>query len=182
MNHRTDLFDFDSLECMLDHNDPAELHGLLCGMLCADSAISNELCLERIEAEFGADPLGVQAQELFKELFYLIVSQLDDAELGFALLLPTDQATLNQRLDALKQWCQGFLAGLVLVGLDKERLLLPEVTEFLADLVEICRLGAVAGDGAEEEEAAYMEIVEYVRMGVLLVNEELNASPPTYRH
>jgi len=40
----------------------------------------------------------------------------------------------------------------------------------------------VAGDGSEEEEAAYMEIVEYVRMGALLVDEELNTSPPTYRH
>lgn len=182
MNHRTDLFDFDSLECALDHHDPAELHGLLCGMLCADSAISNELCLERIEAEFGAGLLGVQAQDLFKELFYLIASQLDDAELGFALFLLPEQATLDQRLDALKQWCRGFLAGLVLAGLDKERLLSPEVNEFLADLVEICRLGAVAGDGSEEEEAAYMEIVEYVRMGALLVDEELNAPPPPYRH
>jgi uncharacterized protein YgfB (UPF0149 family) len=186
VNHRTDLFDFESLECVLDHNDPADLHGLLCGMLCGmlcvDSAISNELCLERIEAEFGAGLLSGPAQDLFKELFYLVASQLDDADLGFALFLPTDHDTLNRRLDALKQWCEGFLAGLVLAGLDKERLSSPEVKEFLADLVEICRLDAVAGDGSEEQEAAYMEIAEYVRMGVLLVNEELNAPPPTYRH
>jgi len=151
-------------------------------MLCADSTISNELCLERIEAELDAGPLSGQAQDLVKELFYLSAAQLDDADLGFALLLPADQDTLNQRLDALRQWCQGFLTGLVLAGLHKERLFSPEVKEFLADLVEICRLGAVAGDGSEEEEAAYMEIAEYVRMGVLLVNEELNTHPPTYRH
>ena len=182
MNHRTDRFDFESLECVLDHNDPAELHGLLCGMLCADSTISNELCLERIEAELDAGPLSGPAQDLVKELFYLSAAQLDDADLGFALLLPADQDTLNQRLDALRQWCQGFLTGLVLAGLHKERLLSPEVKEFLADLVEICRLGSVAGDSSEEEEAAYVEIAEYVRMGVLLVNEELNTRPPTYRH
>ena len=182
MNHRTDLFDFESLECALDHHDPSELHGLLCGMLCVDGAISNELCLERIEAELGAGPLSAQAQDLLQELFSLSSAQLDDADMSFSLLLPADRDGLNQRLDALRQWCEGFLAGLVLAGLDKERLLSPELKEFLADLVEICRLGTVTGEGSEEEEAAYMEIVEYVRMGVWLVNEELNAPTPTYRH
>ncbi len=182
MNHRTDLFDFESLECALDHHDPSELHGLLCGMLCVDGAISNELCLERIEAELDAGPLSPSAQGLLQELFSLSAAQLDDADLNFDLLLPTDREGLNQRLDALRQWCQGFLAGLVLAGLDRQRLLSPEVKEFLADLVEICRLGAVAGDGSEEEETAYTEIVEYVRMGVLLVNEELNAPLPTVCH
>lgn len=182
MNHRTDLFDFESLECALDHHDPSELHGLLCGMLCVDGAISNELCLERIETELGAGALSASARDLLQELFFLSAAQLDDADLNFDLLLPADQDGLNQRLDALRQWCQGFLAGLVLAGLDRQRLLSPEVKEFLADLVEICRLGAVAGDGSEEEETAYTEIVEYVRMGVLLVNEELSAPPPTVCH
>ena len=182
MDNQADFFDFEYLECALDHNDPSELHGLLCGMVCVDSAISNELCLQRIEDELGAGPFSAPARDLLQELFFLSAAQLGDADLSFAPLLPTDRSRLNQRLDALRQWCEGFLAGLVLAGLDKERLLSPELKEFLADLVEICRLGAVTGEGSEEEEAAYMEIVEYVRMGVWLVNEELNAPAPTYRH
>src|SRR5512144_190512 len=109
-------------------------------MLCVDGAISNELCLERIETEIGDGALRASARDLLQELFFLSAAQLDDADLNFDLLLHADQDGLNQRLAALRQWCQGFVAGLVLAGLDRQRLLSPEVKEFLADLVEICRL------------------------------------------
>jgi yecA family protein len=183
VTYKADLHDFARLEGALDHNDPSEVHGLLCGMLCANNSLSNEVWLDQVQDELtDGGRLSLQAQALLKELFNITVSQLQDDDLGFALLLPADQDSLSQRTDSLGYWCQGFLAGLVLGGMDKNWPLSPEVQEFFADLVDICRLGLAAEEGSEEDEEAYMEIVEYVRMGVLLVNLELRSNPPAYCH
>jgi hypothetical protein len=180
---KANLPDFEHLVYTLDDNDPAEVHGLLCGMLCVDNSLSNEVWLDRVRDELTPDrPLSRQAQNLLGELFGITVSQLHDVDLGFFLLLPADQDSLKQRADSLSLWCQGFLAGLVLGGMDKNWTLSPEVEGFLTDLVEICRLGFDSEAGSEADEEAYMEIVEYVRMGVLLVNQELQVCPPTDYH
>jgi uncharacterized protein YgfB (UPF0149 family) len=43
----------------------------------------------------------------------------------------------------------------------------------MRDFVEISRLGHGDGDDGNEDETAFAEIAEYVRMAVLLVYEEL---------
>jgi len=100
-------------------------------------------------------------------------AQLCDPGLGFYLLLPADEALDEQgRTEALVQWCDGLLYGLALAGLGERQDLPDLVREFLNDVAQICR--ASVDDWPEEaDEAAYTELVEYLRMGVLLINEEL---------
>ena len=52
--------------------------------------------------------------------------------------------------------------------------------EVMRDLVEIARAGSYDLSGGEEDEASYNELLEYVRTGELLINEELNPTqaPP----
>ncbi len=52
--------------------------------------------------------------------------------------------------------------------------------EVMRDLVEIARASSYDLSGGEEDEASYNELLEYVRTGVLLINEELNPTqaPP----
>lgn len=97
-------------------------------------------------------------------------------------MLPADADPLDLRAESLSRWCQGFLAGLALGGLDKDWTLAPEMQEFLQDVVEISRLDFNTGDNAEDSEVAYAEIAEYLRMGVLLINAELCPPVPAYRH
>ena len=54
------------------------------------------------------------------------------------------------------------------------------MAELLDDLAEIARVDFEVGEPDEEEQAAFAEVVEYVRVGVLLINEELQPSkaPP----
>lgn len=168
--------EFERLEQTLSHSDPAEVHGLLCGLLCAEPGLAGEAWLSRLENEL-ADGLTGEARNRLLELFAATVSRLDDPELSFYPLLPDDRMALSRRAEALGGWCQGFLAGLGLGGLQRGQALLPEVREFLEDLADIARVGFDTTHAAEEDEAAYMEIVEYVRIGVLLVSAALKSPP-----
>ncbi len=76
-------------------------------------------------------------------------------------------------------WCAGFLYALGLAGEDSYGRLSSEAREFVRDLTEISRIDAGV-EGDEQEEAAYTEVLEYVRVGVLMVYEDLRQSrqPP----
>jgi uncharacterized protein YgfB (UPF0149 family) len=132
----------------------------------------------------GENTLSAAAVEVRRQLMALhtgILRQLNDDAFGFDLLLPDDEAPLSLRTEALSQWCGGFLYGLALGGF-REGTEMPEtVSEVMKDFYEIshARFAYEATDDADE--AAYMEIVEYVRMSVLLLHEELLPLPPTAR-
>ena len=58
----------------------------------------------------------------------------------------------------------------------RARAVLPDtVTEVLADLAQLSQAGVPAASEPEVEEDAYIELVEYLRAGVQLVYEELDA-------
>jgi uncharacterized protein YgfB (UPF0149 family) len=92
----------------------------------------------------------------------------------FELLLPEDEASLDARTVALAQWCQGFLYGLGGSAIQDTNALPGEVGEIVRDLSEITRVGVDDGQSVESNESAYAELVEFVRVGVQLVFEELS--------
>jgi hypothetical protein len=51
-----------------------------------------------------------------------------------------------------------------------------DVTEFLTDLAELTRVDTTDPSTAESEEEAYAEIVEYLRVGVQLVYDQLDGA------
>ena len=88
-------------------------------------------------------------------------------------LLPSDAQSLESRTAALAQWCQGFLYGLGSGSIPDVGGLPGDVGEIVRDLTEITRAGVDDGDGEESNEGAYAELVEFVRVGVQLLFEEL---------
>jgi uncharacterized protein YgfB (UPF0149 family) len=96
------------------------------------------------------------------------------------LLLPGEEAALPERADALGSWCQGFLLGLSLGGVQDIGKLPGDAAEVVRDMVELSRAGSYELSGSDEDENAYAELLEYVRTGALLVNEEMNPikAPP----
>lgn len=97
---------------------------------------------------------------------------LEAPDLSFDLMLPSDEATLPVRAEALAQWCRGFLFGLGNSGLT-EAGLSGECRELVEDMDMISRARAELSDG---EEFALMELIEYVRIGTLSVYHELRPS------
>ncbi len=177
--------DYNSLTDALAKTDAefvaSESHGSLCGMLCAAGKVELSDWLEQVFEAFDVnDMLVKEASQLLVGLFNNTQEQLNDSEADFQLLLPGDDVSLAQRTEALASWCQGFTYGLAAGGLKKDRKLPDDTAELIADMVEIARAGHDLGDDSDTDEDAFMQIYEYVRMGVLLINEELQPShaPP----
>jgi yecA family protein len=159
----------------------SEAHGLLAGIICAGGNVAREPWLDHL---LGENTLGAAASNARDQLVTVcddVLCQFNDDAFGFDLLLPSDDAPLSVRTEALSQWAGGFLYGLALGGI-REGAELPEnVSEVMKDFYEIshARFAYEATDDADE--AAYMEIVEYVRMSVLLLHEELQPVPVNTR-
>lgn len=169
------LPDFDYAENALQGENPAETHGRLCGWLCADATVDPQGWIAAISSELSVDESRVQeAEELLRELFTATVSQLDDEDWRFSLLLPDDEESLSKRAWSLACWCRGFLTGLGLGGVGHHRALPATVQEFLRDLLAISQLDSDISAENEDEES-FMELVEYLRIGVLLVAQELGS-------
>ena len=150
--------------------DAAEAHGTLAGCLCAAVGYRFEDWLLEILPEGRADPLEAEA---LREVFSATADALSAKESTFEPLLPEDEQPIDTRTAALALWCQGFLYGLGASALNDATQLEGEVGEIVRDLTEITRVAVDAGDSPESNESAYTELVEFVRVGVQLLFEEL---------
>ena len=158
-----------------------ECHGTLTGLFCAKGELKPEEWVDYIGHGLdGNNLLQREALAAFKMLFEVTREQLNDSVLNFHPLLPEDGAGVEERIEALGQWCQGFLLGLSAGGVSDIDKLPGDSGEILRDMVEIARAGSYELDGEEEDEQSYYQLVEYVRTGVLLLNEELHptTAPP----
>ena len=173
---------FERLTRLLDPFDPAELHGLLCGLLCADPTLDRNrwLALARVELAEGAE-LTDPVCDLLAKLLEFSAAQLDATDGSVTPLLPDDDAPLNQRADALGAWCQGLLYGLGLGQADRDGALSADSREFLRDATEIAQVGFETDAASEADETAYAEVVEYLRVGLLMILEDLRHSAPPRR-
>jgi uncharacterized protein len=96
--------------------------------------------------------------------------------MGFEPLLPSDAQPIEARTTALAEWCQGFLYGLGAGNIPDASRLPGEVGEIVRDFAEITRAGVDGAETEESNESAYAELVEFVRVGVQLLFEELSAA------
>jgi hypothetical protein len=148
----------------------AEAHGTLAGALCAAPAYALDDWLGEILPEGHAD---AATREHCRTLFESTEGELSGAEMAFTVLLPDDAVPIDERARALGAWCQGFLYGLGTSAIEDVTRLPGEVGEIVRDFVELTRIGIDAGESAETNEEAYAELVEFVRVGVQLLFEEL---------
>ena len=158
-----------------DYDSPvsaAECHGLLCGFACT-GALFNAAGLRSYLVPNVSGDDQPRWQETLATLYGGIEVSLQDEEMQFQPLLPDDDAPIAVRRDALGDWCQGFLLGQSMGGIDKDTLLPDAVREILNDFVAISQAGSYDTDEDEEDEQAYAELVEYLRSGALLLNEGL---------
>jgi len=158
----------------LDAAELAECHGLMCGLLCRESSATASDYMSQLAAMQLVNNPTAGLDAVLTEAHKSTARQLNDEEFGFALWLPDDEEPLEERIVALGQWCSGFLAGLACAG--GLEALSEEAREAIDDLQQIARaeMSAADPDGAEseEDEKAYVEIVEYVRVVALMMHED----------
>lgn len=155
----------------------SDLHGSLTGYLCAGGRASIEEWPRALEIEpEAATALNDLA---LRRLYTECRAQLEDPDLGFEPLLPGLEAPVELRAEALVEWCRGFLGGVGLSGA-QPRALSVDATEVLTDLSRIAS-SQFDYDNAEEDEVALSEVLEFVRIGVLLLHAEMR-KPRNPRH
>lgn len=150
--------------------DAAESHGILCGMLSAGGHVAERDWLSQVVPE---EKSGMERYDTLLALFHATVWQLGDPQFSFTMLLPDDEAPLEDRTQGLAHWCSGFLYGLGLGGVTESTQLPGEAAEVLGDLAKIASVDYELDEAGEEEERAYEEVVEYVRVAALLVFESM---------
>jgi uncharacterized protein YgfB (UPF0149 family) len=155
----------------------AELHGGVCGAMCAGGlAAARRWLLDSLD-DVELDTVPVAIADDLEELIGASSKMLEDEELTFEPLLPSDDAPLAEQVEALAGWCEGFLSG---VGSAAPASLRGSaegdaLAEILRDFAEISRAGLsedeAAGHG--QPDFALAEVREYVRVSVQLAFEEL---------
>ncbi|HJL92496.1 MAG TPA: YecA family protein [Woeseiaceae bacterium] len=155
----------------------AQCHGLLCARLSVIGASALNVCLEQIFEDVNNDTSCAKfCDMILQDVFKRTWIQLVERQSEFTLYLPDDQSSVNERTNALAQWCDGFLHGIV-TGKSPKKL-----KEFLSkepssiiikDMLEITRAFVDGKAEVEENEQAYIEIMEYIRVSAQLIYEEL---------
>ena len=152
--------------------EPAEAHGTLAGALCATGAYRLEDWLADILPEGAA---AAAAAARLREVYDETRAALTGTQMQFELLMPDDEQPIELRTEALTLWCNGFVYGLGTSGAPDPEHLPGDAGEIVRDMAQIMRAGVDEREGLEANEAALAELVEFVRVGVQVVFEELGA-------
>lgn len=154
----------------------AEAHGVATGMLCLNEHTGSDRWLSELFR--NAIPVNEEEKRLLIGLFEETGKLLASDQFEFELFLPDENILLTEQVVALISWCQGFLFGIGSACTDSNW---PgEVGEILKDITEFTKLDTVAE--GEDDEAAFIEITEYLKSAVLLLREELNANATRVIH
>ena len=158
--------------------DASECQGLLVGLLLAKGSVSSSEIQQALAPSLDAGNL--LAQEAFKQIQKLMDStqaQLSDSTCDFNPMLADDGDSMEDKLDMLSAWVQGLLMGLAHGGVKDYAKLPAEAAEIAEDMVEMAQVNSYElEDDAEANEESYMELVEYLRTGILLMNELMHPS------
>lgn len=185
------LLPFNDIQTFLDQSSSmmgtSEIHGFICGFLCGVKEAEFLTCLELI---FSLSELKSmkETQDILHNLYQFTHSQITHE--SFHLLLPSHEESLQWRAQSIRFWCQGFLTGIGLTGIDYKNFSFHEgddsekFKEILFNFSEISKLDDDNVDLNDiDSEKAYTELQKYIRHAVLFIYNKLkHFSSTTYLH
>ena len=173
----TQLPEFYTLEDALLRVDAdfsaSEVHGIACAVLAFNNQYPEKAWQAQVLKGDARDFHIQEARQLLQQLFNTTLWQLNSGDLNFELFLPPEQDSLEAQVLALQNWCQGFAFGLVLSSLKTMQDLPEDTRDWVHDVVKIGAAGELDVHNENESEEAFIELAEFVRVGVLMMNEEL---------
>lgn len=157
--------------------DAAQTHGLLTGRLAIAGVPAGPVwMLQVLEGVEAGNALRTECQKHLDTLYQSTFWQLSERLSEFEPLLPDDNDDAGMRTAALGHWCEGFLHGLVSARHGdalKQRLAAEPLSDVIKDMLQMTRAGLDEESDEEENESAYVELVEYLRVAAQLCYEEL---------
>ncbi|MGB5252831.1 MAG: UPF0149 family protein [Sedimenticolaceae bacterium] len=153
---------------------PSEVQGFALGLFAAGVPEAHRVWQQELYSDF--DPKDVLAGECrtILERVFASVFATPAAINTHTLLLPEDIVVDAARLAAVRDWCQGFLYGFGLGGEAAAQRLSPQARELLADIAEVTRLDTASVSDSKENQSALIEIEEYLRVGAVLIRDDLD--------
>jgi uncharacterized protein len=164
----------DVLRQLKSTTSAGEVHGLMCGFICLGHRADALSWWQFVAGEVPEHVVREDAQyqpllELYRYSWQCI-TQMDHQ---FALLIPGEETSLNDRAQALGDWCQGFLLGLGLAGLVLDDGIYQELRDALLHISEISNIDYDRVDVTDEEIQAFFEVREYMRFAALALYAQL---------
>lgn len=154
--------------------NPAELHGVICGLLSSDNNATAPKVLGVLASHAAVtDGWSTQAQGMLVTLSEQAGHAFQGDALDLDILLPADDQPLSERVVSLAVWCEGFMVGFGTgtAGL-KDADLPPSLQEAIADLAAISQVETPEDEDAEAENF-FEQVLEHCRVSALLVFTEL---------
>ena len=151
----------------------SELHGVLSGFICVSATNLAEQFIQELISEVDVQKYEIEIRSIVS-LFQIVFQQMATLTFDFHILLPDDDTPLKERAKAMSMWCYGFSDGFLQSGIDITALKSDEARDALYHITEISQLDYDALSVGEDDEKAFMELYEYVRMAVLMIHTELN--------
>jgi yecA family protein len=154
---------------------PSELHGLLSGVVSTGLKIRPDSIITLVLKHVDAETCSERNRSTILTMYDFIEREMFSSDSSYTLFLPDDELDMSQRLRCLAAWCQGFLVGFGTASAQKAiSQFSPETEEALKDIVNIANLSEDS-DTEEDEvnETSYAELVEYLKVAVLLMSSEL---------
>ena len=140
-------------------SSPSELHGLLTGIVCVTQVPTREEW-QQILSTLAVPELNDEALDLLVEETEDVAHALSDDELDYLPMLPDDTHALNERVQALADWCAGVVLGF---GLASGQIRSDEI-ELIEHLQDVAAVEFEESDNDEEGEESYEELYEFVRL------------------
>ncbi|AOW53183.1 TPA: UPF0149 family protein [Legionella pneumophila subsp. pneumophila] len=150
----------------------SELHGIMCGYLCAGADSQGEAYIRAL-LNNKKDEQSRNALLSMFSVFSISQQQMNNFDFEFEMLLPDDDESLVTRAQAFSEWCEGFTQGLTIAGVGMEQFYEEESQDALQHLMEFAELDCESLEVGEEDERALMEVSEYTRMAVLRLHSDL---------
>ncbi|WP_224973588.1 UPF0149 family protein [Acinetobacter oleivorans] len=140
-------------------SSPSELHGLLTGIVCVTEAPTREQW-SQILTTLNVPELSEDALTLLTDEAEDVIHALSEDELDYLPMLPDDDHLLQERVQALSDWCAGVVLGF---GLASGHIR-PDELELIENLQDIAAVEFEDSDNDEEGESSYEELYEFVRL------------------
>ncbi len=148
----------------------AEIDGMACGMLAGGRGAVTGDDWRALLGE-ASDDAGIQS-------VVAVIAALANRSLGsggfeFSPLLPDEETDPALRIEAVADWCSGFLQGLRRVS---DATPAGAAGEAIDDILSLCEL-TPDDRPAERQQRDLAEVIEYLRVAVQLVHEEFKSRP-----
>ncbi|NRF16774.1 YecA family protein [Vibrio coralliilyticus] len=158
---------------------PAELHGLLAGMLSGGLSLTDK-SWQPLIFDYTNDGMGWPAKslQLAQATLDATIVEFTGSGMDISMLIPDEDASasLFDTADGVAEWVNHYISGLGLVNADLKKAS-TDVKEALADLEEIAKLGIDEDDDMQEQAQLLEQVIEHVKACALTIHAEFGQKP-----